>query len=259
MVGVHQRFDSSAYRLITPYFAAGSFPRLRQIKHFEGLNGPDGIKAKSPGRHDPGHLYDPTTETGELLKLIETHYAALVQVLNQEDMVRAAFEAAWLAHYVCDGLTPAHHFPLDAQLAEHTPRHTTKPTHFKHPVFVRGETAADTLKHSWALWGGKGLLMTHFNFELGVATSLVGHRIQVQLDDSRLAEARTIGPLAYFKREARSVADLHMYESFCESSWDSELARLVRVRLAPQIVQTIAVIWLLAYLEAGFEAAKVSG
>lgn len=257
MVGVHQRFDGSAYRLISPYFATGSFPTLRQINHFEGLNGPDGIKAKSPGRHDPGHLYNPETETGELLTLIEAHYAALVGVLNQEDMVRAAFESAWLAHYVCDGLTPAHHFPLDAQLAEHTADCKPKPTHFKHPVIVRGRTPAESLKHSWALWGGKGLLMTHFNFELGVATSLVGHRIQARLDDARLADARAIGPLAYFKREARSVADLHMYETFRESSWDAELARLVRVRLAPQIVQAIATIWLLAYLEAGFEAAKV--
>src|SRR4051812_28292720 len=103
----------AAYRMISPYLDDTTFPSWPQIKHFEGINGPDGIKTKSPGHHDPGHLYDPETGAGEIPQLIKDHYRNLVTTLRLKDTVRAAFEAAWLAHYLCDGLTPAHHFPLD--------------------------------------------------------------------------------------------------------------------------------------------------
>jgi hypothetical protein len=249
--GVHQRFDGAAYRIIAPYLASGSFPARRQILHFEGRNGPDGIKAKSPGHHDPGHLYNPVTGEGDIPELIQTHYDGLVTALQDSDMIRAAFEASFLAHYVCDGLTPAHHFPLDAQLAEHTARYKDKPRRFKYAMIVPGDTARESLRRSWALWGGKGLLTTHFNFEIGVATTLVGHRIRIRFEPTKLAAARLLGPIVFFQREAAEVAALNMYERFYDSGWTSELGWLVRARLAPQTVQAIGTIWLLAYLEAG--------
>jgi len=250
-VGVHQRFDRAAYRIAGPFFAPGSFPSKRRIVHFEGLNGPDGIKAKSPGHHDPGHLYDPTTGEGDIPDLIQSHYTRLVQALQEQDMIRAAFDAAWLAHYICDGLTPAHHFPLDYYLADHAGRYKDK-RHFKHGIIVAGDTPTDTLRRSWALWGGKGLLTTHFNFELGVATALVGHRIRATFDPAHLAAARVVGPIEFFRKEAAAIASLQMYERFYESGWTAELGWLVRQRLAPQTVQAIATTWLLAYLEAGY-------
>lgn len=253
-VGVHQRFDGAAYRIAASYFAPGSFPSRRQIIHFEGLNGPDGIKAKSPGRHDPSHLYNPATGEGDLPDLIQDHYARLVQALQEEDMIRAAFDAAWLAHYICDGLTPAHHFPLDYYLAEHAGRYKDK-RRFKHGIIVTGDTPTDTLRRSWALWGGKGLLTTHFNFELGVATALVGHRIRARFDPAKLATARLVGPIEFFRQEAAAIASLQMYEQFYERGWTAELGWLVRQRLAPQTVQAIGVVWLLAYLEAGYNEA----
>ena len=249
-VGVHQRFDRVAYRLIAPYVAAGSFPARRQIIHFEGLNGPDGIKAKSPGHHDPGHLYNPATGEGDIPGLIQCHYGGLVQALQDDDMIRGAFEAAWLAHYLCDGMTPAHHFPLDYYLADHAARYKDK-RRFKHGIIVAGDTPTDTLRRSWELWGGKGLLTTHFNFELGVVTALVGHRIRVRFNPAQLAAARLVGPLAFFRQEAAAIASLQIYERFYECGWTTELGWQVRQRLAPQTIQTIATVWLLAYLEAG--------
>jgi hypothetical protein len=259
-VGVHQRFDRAAHRLTSPYLAAGGFPTRRQIIHFEGLGGPDGIKAKSPSQHDPSHLYDPATGEGDIPVLIHNHYLRLVQALQENDMIRAAFDAAWLAHYICDGLTPAHHFPLDYYLAEHQARYKQKPRRFKHAMIVPGDTPTDTLRRSWALWGGKGLLTTHFNFELGVATALVGHRIRARFNPAQLAAAQLVGPIEFFRREAAAIANLKMYEQFYDSGWTAELGWMVRQRLAPQTVQAIATVWLLAYLEAGRnEVIKVMG
>jgi hypothetical protein len=254
-VGVHQRFDSAAYRLVAPQMQRQRFPTRRQIIGFEGVNGPDGLKAKSPGQHEPGHLYNPQTDVGDIPGLIEAHYGTLVAALRRGDLVRAAFDAAWLAHYICDGMTPAHHFPLDAELAAYGADYASKPHRYKHAVVVRGPTTAQTIKTSWALWGGKGLLSTHFNFEMGVATALVGRRIRTRLDAATVEQARRSGPVAYFKQQAQDIASLQMYERFYAQGWSADMAQLVVRRLAPQTVQAIAVVWLLAYQEAGLPVA----
>lgn len=247
-VGVHQRFDTVAYRLAEPYFNHGTFPSLAQILHFEGINGPDGMKVKSPGKSEVAHLYDPLTDRGPIPQLITQHYDGLVAALKDYDEVKAAFEAAWLAHYVCDGLTPAHHYPLDEELAKHQ---LTKTAKNRYKMRTPGEPARKTLKKSWAVWGGKGLLTTHVNFEMGVLAALVGQKIKVHLDDGKLAHARQVGPVEFFKEEAREIADLRMYERFYQKGWSMELGREVKTILAPVSVQTIATLWLLAYLESG--------
>ncbi len=257
-VGVHQRFDVAAYRMIASYFAEDTFPSLKQLMHFEGMNGPDGLKVKSPGHHEPGHLYNPETGGGDIPRLITDHYRQLVESLRTKDLVRAGFDAAWLAHYICDGLTPAHHFPLDADMAKQSEHSKRIPRRYKYTVIVPGINVIDTIRRSWAIWGGKGLLTTHFNFEVGVAAALVGFRLKAPLDHDRLAKARSSGLLPFFTEEAKSVATLEMYETFYLSGWNAELAQMVKHRLAPQITQTIAIAWLLAYLEAGLESAKLA-
>jgi hypothetical protein len=251
-VGVHQRFDTVAYRMVQPYLADQTFPHLAQIIHFEGVNGPDGLKVKSPGQDEPSHLYDPTVGTGPIPELIDRHYHQLVATIKEGDMVRGGFEAAWLAHFVCDGLTPAHHFPLDKHIAYHGSEKTKRGGY---RVRVLGESPMNTIRRGWAMLGGKGLLTTHLNFEMGVATALIGQRIKVALDAAKLATAQQLGPVAFFKLEAAEIAELNMYERFYHKGWSPEVARLVKTRLAPQTVQAIGIIWLLAYLEAGRELA----
>jgi hypothetical protein len=251
-VGVHQRFDTVAFHMVSAYFTPDTFPALAQIIHFEGINGPDGLKVKSPGKDEPSHLYDPSTDSGPIPGLIEKHYAKLVVALKAQDSVRAAFEAAWMAHYVCDGLTPAHHFPLDKHIAEHGLK---KGERGSYKVHTPGQSPMMTVRKGWAMLGGKGLLTTHFNFEMGVATALIGQKIKVTLDPAKLVEARQQGAIAFFKQEAREIAELDMYTKFYQKGWSPEVARLVKTRLAPQTVQAIGIIWLLAYLEAGQELA----
>jgi hypothetical protein len=252
-LGVHQRFNRAAFRMVKPYIAEGTFPPLKQIQHFEGFNGPDGLKVKSPGQAEPLQLYDPFDDIGEVPRHVLSHYNGLVSTLAKHDLVRSAFESSWLAHFVTDGMTPAHHYPLHDKLAEikgevHQPKSLmAKGLHFD-------ESFMKTMQKNWAIWGAKGELSTHFNFEMGVATALFGARLKVAVDPIKLAEARKLGPVEFFKQEARGIAELGLYESFYETGWNGDMVSLVKKQLAPRTAQAIGILWLLAYLEAGQQA-----
>lgn len=250
-VGVHQRFDQAAYRMIEQYLPADTFPSIRDILKFEGYNGPDGIKSKQGLKyktvhdHAPSHLYDPGSETGEVPEHIANHYAGLVECLTTGDRIRASFEAAWLAHYVCDGLTPAHHYPLEEKITEAVER-------AQDAVEAGDESKlrANVRKH-WAIWGPKGHLTTHIiNFEMGIAMALVFLPIKAEFSEDELARARDVGPVAYFKSEARKIASLDLYDRFYQSGWTNDIASIVKNTLAPVTTRAIGTIWLLAMLEA---------
>jgi len=251
-IGVHQRLDRASYRMIKNYFAAGSFPSIKQILHFEGVNGPDGLKVKSPGVADPDHFYDPLADTGELPKHVVHHYKKLVKVLEQRDMVRAAFEASWLAHYVVDGLTPAHHVLLSAEIDRVCGALPTREGKF----LKYRATGEGSIKKNWAIWGTKGIIPTHHNFEVGIATAMLGRPVRVRLNQAKLARAREIGYMAYFKEEALAVAKLDIYTEFQQKGWTTGIAAAIRTQIAPAAVQTVGVIWLLAYLDAGLADVK---
>jgi hypothetical protein len=254
-VGIHQRLDTAAYHMIKQYLPDETFPSLKDILHFEGYNGPDGIKSKTGlkprGKDDPGlsHLYDPATDTGEVPLHVTNHYQALVKCLMADDTIRAAFEAAWLAHYIGDGLTPAHHWPLEEKIAEAAEKARKN--------ISGGDTGKYTafLKKNWAVWGAKGHLSTHFNFELGIAFALLIFPIRPEFDDYELARARQLGPVEYFKSEARAIASLDLYERFYREGWNNDIAITVKNILAPRTARAIGMIWLLALLEAGQQLA----
>lgn len=187
---------------------------------------------------------------------ITNHYNGMVDALKKEDMVRAAFEASWLAHYVCDGLTPAHHFPLEEKMLELRGIGTQKPTSpLRKALQLNGdEPMRMILQRSWAMWGGKGLMSTHMNFEVGVATALLFYKINAPLDPVVLAQARRQGMLEFFKSEARAVASLQLYERFYKEGWNIDIARIIKDVIAPKTAQAIGIIWLLGYLDAGLES-----
>jgi hypothetical protein len=251
--GIHQRFDMAAYRMIQEYLPAGAFPGIKDILHFEGYNGPDGLKSKgglkykTKDDHNPSHLYDPVTDTGEVPVHIANHYSALVASLSRGDQIRAAFEASWLAHYIVDGLTPAHHFPLEEKIAEAA-------------AATQGDAGRyrAIAKKNWAIWGAKGHMTTHMNFELGIAFALMAFPIRPEFDELELARACQIGPIQYFKSEAREVASLELYERFYREGWTTEMAGIIKNILAPQAARTIGLIWLSALLEAGREVVLIN-
>ena len=247
-IGVHQRFDVAAYRMIEQFLPTGSFPTLKDIIHFEGYNGPDGLKIKSPGVNEPSHLYDPVTDTGDAAMHIANHYAALVERLKDGDMIRSAFEASWMAHYICDGLTPAHHWPLEERLAEVA---ALSPASLKRGDTTKFAGTMVSIKKNWAVYGVKGHLSTHFYFETGIAFALLIFPIRPVFRDKEFVRTRELGPLGYFKAEAVDIAELHLYERFYKEGWNSDIAAAIKNKIAPQTARAIGLIWLLALYEAG--------
>src|SRR5438270_11284163 len=119
LMGAHQKIDRLARHQLEILFPHCRFPAAAEILHFEGGNGPDAIKRKSPAQNEPWHYLQPfDLKDTQLLDLIDHHYDQLVRALKKNDAVKAAFEAAWLAHAVVDGLTPAHHYPYEQKLVE---------------------------------------------------------------------------------------------------------------------------------------------
>ena len=109
---VHQKIDRVARKNIEPILPDWcDFPDIKNILHFEGKNGPDGVKRKSPAVDEPWHFINPDDpDDTALLGMIDGHIGNLARALRTNNSERAAFEAAWMAHAITDGLTPAHHF-----------------------------------------------------------------------------------------------------------------------------------------------------
>lgn len=251
-LGAHQKFNKVAYRLTLPYVDYDAFPQLEKIQHFEGYNGPDGIKVKSPHRHEePSHFYDPESGQGELLEHISNHYNSLAEALSLGDMSRAAFEAAWLSHSIVDGLTPAHHYPYEDELMVMYEAARQEFRKRRHKVWLQGDSRRQMLRHNWQMWGHKGLLSTHILFETGVAAAIVTSGFKENINPAKLIKARREQPLEFFKQQATAIHKLRLYDEFYRSSWTVGLARKVRYQLAPEIIQTVAIMWVLAAEEAG--------
>src|ERR1700729_1326936 len=183
ILGTHQKIDRVARRYLDRMLPGSSFPKISNILHFEGGNGPDAIKRKSPAQDEPWHYLLPFDKTDtQLLVLIDEHYRSLVAALSKQDQVRAAFEAAWLAHAVVDGLTPAHHYPYEEKLVELMSGRSieTRQT-VKEKIVMPGETAGKQLSNNWKMWGPKGLFMTHTAFEWGVSVLMKPMKLRTAL------------------------------------------------------------------------------
>lgn len=250
-LGAHQKFDKIAYRLVLGSVDIHVFPSLENILHFEGYNGPDWLKIKSAGQNEPSHYYDPVEGKGPVLAEITNHYESLVSALSKRDKIRAAFEASWLAHAICDGLTPAHHYPYEQKMLGL--RDTGLVTKTKDKLLIHGFNRRQTVKQTWRFLGTKGLLSTHMHFEAGVSAAVATASFYMALNTVVLDLARHHGPARFFKEQARMISELKLYERFYRTGWTIKLARQIRNVLAPSIAQTIAIIWLLAYEEAGFK------
>ncbi|HVX23792.1 MAG TPA: hypothetical protein VG992_00400 [Candidatus Saccharimonadales bacterium] len=261
LLGAHQKIDRMARRHLEHLAPSSGFPGVRSILRFEGSKGPDAIKRKSPAKDEPWHFLQPfDTSDTQLLTLIEAHYRRLVEALQIEDHVRASFEAAWLAHAVVDGLTPAHHYPYEEKVSElRGGQGMEYRTSVKEKTVFPGETLRHQAKNNWRFWGPKGLFTTHFTFEWGVAMLLAPMKIRRLKSRMTGVTALTDQPVAeWFRGLAQDVAQLELYDAFYESGWTINLARRVRRQLAPVLVQAVAAIWYAAAEEAGLASRQTS-
>jgi hypothetical protein len=254
LLGAHQKIDRASRSHLGKLLSSQSlFPSARQILHFEGRKGPDAIKRKSPAKDEPWHYYSPfDNEDSQLIELIDDHYKQLVKEIKAYNRERIAFEAAWLAHAIVDGLTPAHHYPYEEKLSEIRGEGKETRTTIREKVIPKGETKRETFKKSWKVYGPRGLMTTHGMFELGIATIIAPLSLSnAQPSTSDIATVIEIGPTEYFKRAAKEIAILDMYERYRKTGWNTKLSWEVRNKLAPTIVKTVTLIWYSALIDAG--------
>ncbi len=252
ILGAHQKIDRVARRHLESLMPQARFPSTQQILQFEGTNGPDGIKRKSPARDEPWHFFEPfNLEDENLPGLIQGHYDNLVLALTKDDMVRAAFEAAWLAHAMVDGLTPAHHYPYEEKLMELGGPSNQERSSLMRKLVLPGETRRAQLANNWRMWGPKGLMTTHGGFEWGVATVILPSRLKIALPTQEdINDFNKQSLTEWYRDIAQQVASLHMYDQFYRRGWTTKLARLTRKELAPRLVHSVTLAWYGALAEA---------
>ncbi len=246
IVGVHQKIDRIARRHVKKYLPREvPFPSITDILHFEGNNGPDGIKRKSPSKDEPWHYIDPSKPDDRvLINLINDHVHNLTQAIKNRDNERSAFEAAWLAHAVVDGLTPAHHFPLSDKIEELWGKPHHERVTIRDKAMIKGINRRDTLSKNWEYWGVGGVFSAHVAFEWRVAAAIARTKFDdIGLNANALREVEKKGFETVFMTMVHKINDMRMYEDFGESGWSRNLAARTKRTLVPRIARTVALAW----------------
>jgi hypothetical protein len=253
--GAHQKIDRLARRNLADLLAesSSSLPSSKDIAKFEGLGGPDGLKRKASGAAELRHFYNPNNpEDDGIFSIINQQYDDLVQAFKNQDHTRAAFEMAWLAHGLVDGLTPAHHYPYDEELMKlRGGQGMDTRVNRRTKLVMPGPTVGKWISNNWKMWGDRGLLATHLTFEWGIALMINPLRFRdVTPSPKQLAAARQTSLEDLFRAQASSIANLHMYDYFYKHGWTAHLAKVARQELLPPIINTVTLAWYKAALEA---------
>jgi len=253
VIGVHQKIDRIARRHIAAKLPwRYPFPTAQEILHFEGLNGPDGIKRKSPAKDEPWHYIDPANlQDRQMIDMIHDHIHNMAVALKNKNRERASFEAAWMAHAIVDGLTPAHHYPLDEKIEELWGMPKEARLTIKDKNIIRGKNRRDTLSKNWQYWGAKGVFTSHFMFEWGVATAIAPLRFDESTPTKeafdRVAEE---GFEKTYLEAVQKVADMKMYEEFSRLGWTRQLGKETRDVLVPELIKMVTLGWYAAVKQA---------
>lgn len=250
VVGTHQKIDRIARRHLTHIIGEeANFPKINEILHFEGIRGPDGVKLRSPGVDEPKHFINPERpHEGQLLQYIDSHIINLVQALRENNHSRAAFEAAWLAHAVTDGLTPAHQVPYEEMVNELWGENDSERNRVRDKLLIKGETRLKTVRNAWEYWGPKGILSSHTLFEAGVTVVTKGRRfLHVRPTSQDFLYLERNGYQKLYIRLVQEVAALKMYDNFLETGWTERLGRQTNEELMPRIILAVVLAWFAAY------------
>lgn len=228
--GTHQKFDRAAFKLIENKINPKYFPTRTQILKFEGAGGPDGLKFK--GNYKTDHLWDPVNKIGYLPDWVAINFKHMSEALTAGDTIQAAFEAGFMAHYLTDSLTPAHHL--------------------SHKLILE-EYEGNKYRKRWKVYGHKGLMSSHVAFETGISSAILFSTIKVKFDEDLFKRIKKDGIKKVVEEESLAVAKLNLYEQFLKKGWNAALAKSVKATVVKRIPQLIAAAWLAAYEEAGIE------
>jgi hypothetical protein len=253
IIGAHQKIDRVARRHLESLVPGINFPDISDILHFEGSNGPDSIKRKSPAKNEPWHFIQPfDINDTQLIDTISDHYKALVKALRSTNHARTSFEAAWLAHAMVDGLTPAHHYPYEEKLSELRSGEgiDTRST-MKKRLVMTGETKTNAILNNWKMWGPKGLFSTHASFEFGIATLIAPLSFKDIESPEKLIHDLSHESIADWYRDlAQTVAKLNLYDDYYKSGWTVKFSNRIKKQLVPTLINAVTAIWYSAYQEA---------
>lgn len=244
IVGTHQLIDQSARKLMMKHLQPGQFfPTAKDILHFEGARGPDGLKRKSPDEDDPSHMFD-EDEGRQLIAQIMDHHYNLVQALRDRNEIRSAFEAAWLGHKLTDCLTPAHHFPL-SEAKEELMTNKEFMKIFGEPIkgVMHGRSVPETVRNNWLYWGAGGYMSKHVAYEYGVAVIAATMRRGAMIPEVDAAEFHNVDPQAVIAASLKKIQAEKMYDAFRKDGWTTQLAFVTRHLLLPEIVHALALVW----------------
>jgi hypothetical protein len=115
-----------------------------------------------------------------------------------------------------------------------------------------GQNRLDQIRNNYKMWGPRGLLLSHGMFEFGIAFLIKPVRARsLALRTQDMRELHKYGAVELFRRKAKEISTLGMYDSYRQRGWTPRLARQVRVELVPTIVRTVALIWYAATVDAG--------
>lgn len=245
IVGVHQKIDRVARRHLNKFISVSAkFPTTKEILHFEGTNGPDALKHMGTPE-EPWHFIDPTKpEDLTLVGLINDHIFNLAEALRVDNHVRASYEAAWMAHAIVDGLTPAHHYPLGDKIEELWGKPRNERSSIKDKNIIRGVNRRDTLSKNWEYWGAGGVFTAHIVFEWGVASVITTERFNKAGPTSEdIVRLTNDGFESVFLESVQKVYNMKMYDEFCKKGWTRHLGTETKKVLVPEIIRVVALAW----------------
>jgi hypothetical protein len=257
VIHAHQKLDRVAYRhLLKVLPKSAIFPTLKQILHFEGQNGPDSTKLKKQAfSPQPWHFIDPNDDSDvQLINQINNHYSELVKFLKSKDMVRAAFESAWMAHALVDGLTPAHHYPYEKEMVEILGDSRESRKGIMGRGLIKGDNIGQTITKSLQMIGPKGLLTNHAMFEAGAYAIIAPLKLRSAMPTPEdLAKVKSVGVAKVFEDIMKEISGFDLYGSFVEKGWNRALSQDIKTLLAPRMSKMITLSWYAAAVEASAE------
>jgi hypothetical protein len=247
-IATHQRLIRASRRQLQDYLPRGAqFPVAKEIVHFEGKNGPDGLASKHNIADEPHQFIDPKHPDGKLVGFIRNHLYNLHEAYQNGDRVKMAFEAAWGSHMIIDGLTPAHQQPFKEQLKELDPRDLAETNGVLKRIFMPGDSLSEYFTKNWKRLGPKGLGTNHILFEAGIdfiTMPLSPKKLIPPLTRSEVEKAKAGQFLELYMDAVKKIAGYKMFERYVEKGWTTDLAEEVRAKLLPEAVKMVTLGWI---------------
>ena len=204
------------------------FPKLKEILKYEGHLGPDSQFLQREVECD--HYFNPRTKEGDALRLAEEHFQKLKLALTREasDKKQAAFQAAYLSHYIFDLFTPPHIEETGIALPKMSRARLT--IKFVKLVLRDKKTVED---------------YRHQAFETALWCSVMMRKIKrVLISEQEMAEIQNADIVDWLIPKVKSVYELQLFSEYKRSGWSRKISRPIYAKVLPEAIKSVALAWL---------------